>query len=133
MASSLDDEPITSINVTPLVDIMLVLLVVLMITAGYVMAQTIPLDLPASGTGERTTTTLAISIDRAGAVYLDATPVSDVELRARVRRASAQGDCRATIAADRETSHGRVVHVIDLLRLEQVTKFSIDVQSEPEK
>jgi biopolymer transport protein ExbD len=46
------DEMITSINVTPLVDITLVLLIILMITASYVASKAIPLDLPKGATAE---------------------------------------------------------------------------------
>ena len=128
-ASTNDDELITGINVTPLVDITLVLLVVLMITAGYVVSKTIPVDLPAGQTGEANTTTLAISIDKSGAMYLDAQPIDDATLRVRVRAAATAGaDPRAVIAADGGTSHKNVVHVMDLLRQEHVTKFAINVQ-----
>ena len=57
-----DDDLITGINVTPLVDITLVLLVVMMITASYVASKTIPMELPKSATGETTPVVLAVSI-----------------------------------------------------------------------
>lgn len=123
-----DDDLITGINVTPLVDITLVLLVVLMITAGYIVSKSIPVDLPAGQTGEASTTTLAVSIDRTGAIYLDAVPVDDAQLRAQIRRAAVSGEPRAVIAADGAATHARVVHVLDLLRQERVTKFAINVQ-----
>ncbi|HOU94146.1 MAG TPA: biopolymer transporter ExbD, partial [Polyangiaceae bacterium] len=47
-----DDAPITGINVTPLVDVVLVLLIILMVTAGYLVSRTIPVDLPKGATGE---------------------------------------------------------------------------------
>jgi len=122
---------ITGINVTPLVDVVLVLLVVLMVTAGYIVSQTIPMDLPKGATGESFATTLAISVDADGKTYVDAEPVIDETLRERVRRAKAGSqETRAVIAADGRTAHRFVVHVIDLLRQEGVTRFAINVQPE---
>ena len=130
-AAQNDDELITGINVTPLVDITLVLLVILMVTASYVVAKTIPMELPRGMTGESTPTTLSVSIDRDGKTYLDAQPIDDAGLRQKVRAAhAADPEARAVIAADGRTSHAHVVHVIDLLRREDVTKFAINVDPE---
>src|SRR5512147_2027653 len=89
MANAHDDSdgPINGINVTPLVDVVLVLLIILMVTAGYIVSKTIPVDLPKSATGETTTLTLAITIDERGRSYLDAEPISGDSLRQRVRQA----------------------------------------------
>jgi|SRR4051812_33904005 biopolymer transport protein ExbD len=126
-----DDEMITGINVTPLVDITLVLLVILMVTASYVVAKTIPMELPRGATGEATPSTLSVSIDRDGKTYLDAVPIDEPTLRARIRTAhAADPETRAVIAADGRTTHANVVHVIDLLRREDVTKFAINVDPE---
>lgn len=126
--SSNDDELISGINVTPLVDIVLVLLVILMVTASYVAAKSIPLDLPSAATGGDTPTTLAVSIDRGGGLYLDAEPISKSDLQRRIAAAHGQdAETRATIAADGQVSHAHVVEVIDLLRREGVVKFAINV------
>jgi biopolymer transport protein ExbD len=123
-----DDDLITGINVTPLVDITLVLLVVLMVTASYVVSRSIPMELPKGSTGESTAATLFVSIDRQGQLFLDAEPVGDEALRVRIRQATAASpEVRAVIAADGRATHAQVVHVIDLLRLERVTKFSFNV------
>src|SRR5688500_17050381 len=90
MVSDSNDEPIVGINVTPLVDVALVLLVVLMVCASYLASRTIPVDLPKGVTGEATPTTLALSVDRDGAVFADGTPVDDRQLRGRIRDARAK-------------------------------------------
>ena len=127
-SASNDDDMITAINVTPLVDITLVLLVILMVTASYVVSKAIPLELPRGATGETTPTTLSVSIDRDGKTYLDATPIDEPTLRQRIKAAhTADPEVRAVIAADGRTSHSNVVHVIDLLRREDVTKFALDI------
>ena len=124
-----NDELLTGINVTPLVDVTLVLLVILMITASFVASKSIPMDLPRGATGEATATTLTVSIDSQGRTYLDAEPIGEAELRTRFRRAhAASKDVQAVIAADSKTDHGQVVRVIDLLRREQIVNFAINVQ-----
>ena len=130
-AASNGDEEIVGINVTPLVDVVLVLLVVLMVTAGYIAAKAIPVDLPKAATGESVAQTLAVSLDQGGKLYLDGAAVSEVELHARVAAAKrAQPDVRAVIAADGRVPHQRVVQLIDLLRQEHVTEFALDVRPE---
>jgi biopolymer transport protein ExbD len=130
-AAQNDDDLITGINVTPLVDITLVLLVILMVTASYVVSRAIPMELPKGATAEATPTTLAVSIDKEGRTFLDAQPIAEPALRARIRQAH-QGDpeTRAVIAADGRASHAQVVRVIDQLRRENVTKFAINVDPE---
>ena len=126
-----DDDMITGINVTPLVDITLVLLVILMVTASYVASKAIPLELPKGATAETTPMTLSVSIDKDGRTFLDAAPVDEPALRARIRAArAADPETRAVIAADGRTTHAHVVHVIDLLRREDVTRFAINVDPE---
>ncbi len=131
MAQSLrdDEEMITGINVTPLVDVSLVLLVILMVTATYIAARTIPMDLPKAATGEATSALLVVNIDRDGTTWLDGKRIDRETLRKRVRDAHQRAkDTRAVIAADGSAHHRSVVSVIDLLRQEGVSEFAINVQ-----
>ena len=96
-----DDEPIVGINVTPLVDIVLVLLVILMVTASYVASQAIPLELPRAATGEGAARLVAVSIDASGRIFVDAERVDEAGLRARVRSARERDpELTASIAAE---------------------------------
>ena len=125
-----DDSMISGINVTPLVDVVLVLLVVLMVTATYLASRTIPVDLPKGATGEPTGVTLAITVDRDGRTFLDGEAASESVLRAKIKSArAADPELRAVIAADRESRHKSVVTVIDLLRQEHVNRFAINVEA----
>jgi biopolymer transport protein ExbD len=133
-AQTLDDDMITGINVTPLVDITLVLLVIMMVTASYIATKAIPMELPKGSTGETTPTVLAVSITPAGDLFLDATPIDEAGLRHKIALARDEHhDPQAVIAADGRTPHAKVVHVIDVLRQENVTKFAINVDPEPER
>lgn len=125
------DEMITGVNVTPLVDVVLVLLVILMVTASYLASHAIPVDLPKGATGEATTSILSVSVTRDGYLFLDAKRVDDKTFRRLVHEARERdSEVRAVIAADGSTAHRDVVHVIDLLRLEQVTRFALNVDPE---
>ena len=121
----------TPMTVTPLVDVMLVLLIILMVTATAIVSKTIPMELPKAATGEQTPATLAVSIDQSGQIFLDTIPMTPEELRLKVR-AAREGDeeIRAVIAADGRIAHAKVVQVIDILRQEQITKFAINVRPE---
>jgi biopolymer transport protein ExbD len=125
-----DDEMIAGINVTPLVDITLVLLIIFMVTATYIVRETIEVELPrAASGGETVGTTLALVLDRDGKLYLDGEERTEAEARLAVRAAvSRDPEAKAIIGADRSVSHGRVVEVIDLVKGEGLAKFAIDVQ-----
>ncbi len=127
-----DDEMISGINVTPLVDITLVLLIIFMVTATYIVRDAIEVDLPrAAHAGEATGTTLAVVLTRDGAIYLDGVQRSEQELRARTREAVARdGETRAIISADKASLHGAVVRVIDLVKGEGVSRFAINIEKE---
>jgi len=126
-----DDDIITGINVTPLVDVTLVLLVILMVTASYVASRSIPMELPKSATAESTPTTLTVSIDKEGRTFLDAEAIDEATLQQKIRAARrADPETRAIIAADGRVSHAQVVRVMDLLRREDVTKFAFNVDPE---
>ncbi len=131
MLNSSSDESITGINVTPLVDVVLVLLVVLMVTASYLASRAIPLDLPSGKTGEATTATLTVSLSKAGALYVDGVPASSAELRQKLITARQRDpELRAVIAADGAVPHRQVIGVIDLLRQERVERFAINVDAD---
>jgi biopolymer transport protein ExbD len=122
-----DDELITAINVTPLVDIVLVLLIVLMVTSAYIVNRSISVELPKAATGEASDATLSISIDVDDNLYLDGKEVSTDRLRSGIRAARrTNAEVKAIISADGRVRHAKVVSVIDLLRREKVNKFAIN-------
>jgi biopolymer transport protein ExbB len=84
-ASDRDDYEITGINVTPLVDIMLVLLVIFMVTATYIVKEAILVELPrAAAAGETPAETLLLVVTKDGKTYLDGVPLDDI-VRGRLR------------------------------------------------
>ncbi|HEY6100103.1 MAG TPA: biopolymer transporter ExbD [Anaeromyxobacter sp.] len=135
MAASVEehgDDMIAGINVTPLVDVTLVLLIIFMVTATYVVKDAIAVDLPrAASGGETVGPTLAFALDKEGKLFVDGAPATPQAAREAVRAALARSaEARAVISADRAVSHGRVVEVIDLVKREGLTRFAIDVERE---
>lgn len=130
-SASSSDESITGINVTPLVDVVLVLLVVLMVTATYLASRAIPVDLPTGKTGEATSAPLTVSLTKSGGLYVDGVPCSEAQLREKLGVARrADPELRAVIAADGALAHRQVIRVIDLLRQEHVDRFAINVDAD---
>jgi biopolymer transport protein ExbD len=125
-----DDDGINEINVTPLVDVMLVLLVIFMVASIYIVKDAIEVELPkAASAGETLDTTLSIVIDREGGLYLNGRPSPrDVIARACAQAAARDSNAQAIIAADQNVKHGDVISVIDLVRTNGLVRFAINVK-----
>ncbi|MBL8602633.1 MAG: biopolymer transporter ExbD [Myxococcales bacterium] len=125
-----DDGSITGINVTPFVDIALVLLIIFMVTAKYIVTpQAIPVDLPRATTSAGVSVAVAITVDADGHIFADTRPVNEQQLVELMRQKKQENpEIRAIIAASRRVNHGRVVQVIDLVRQGGVTKFAIQTE-----
>ena len=124
-ASSSDDS-ITGINVTPLVDITLVLLIIFMVTAKLIAGQSVPLDLPKAATAGVSQSVLTVEIDERGRVSANGQGVADrlaLEQRASLALASDPG-LRALISASARASHGTVLQVMDSLRRVGLSKIA---------
>jgi biopolymer transport protein ExbD len=119
----------SGINVTPLVDIMLVLLVIFMVTAKLIVSQTVPMDLPKAATGGEQQIVFSIAVDARGETTVDSRAVgNDKQLLELARSAKAKSpDLRAVIQADTSVSHGKVVKVMDLLKQAGIGKIAFGV------
>jgi biopolymer transport protein ExbD len=120
---------IVDINVTPLVDITLVLLIIFMVTASYIVSPAIKVDLPKAASGtEQTKTTLSLTLAKDGGLYLNGQRSND---QAVIQFIAAElpknTELQAIIAADRIVPHGDVVHVIDMVKRAGVHRFAINV------
>ena len=125
---------IEGINVTPLVDITLVLLIIFIVTAKLVVNPAVPLDLPQASQGEDLQTIFAIALTKDGQLVVDGKPLTDdKQLDARTREALAKDkELRAVIQADGDVSHRRVIGVLDQLKAAGLTRVAFGtVQVEP--
>ncbi len=129
------DDAINGINDTPLVDNMLVLLIIFMVTAKLIVSSSnVPLDLPKVTSG-RSDIQVVFSIVLAanGSTMVDSRPVADDEaILALAKAALAKTpDLRAVIKAENAVPHGRVLHVLDLLKQAQISKIAFGVSPAP--
>lgn len=122
------DDAITSINVTPLVDIFLVVLIIFMITANFIANRQIPLDLPKAATGspEQTQSIFSVVLTADGQITVDSNAVPNDDAMFPLAQAAHKGnpELRAVIRADKAVPHGRVIHVLDLLKQAQIAKIA---------
>jgi biopolymer transport protein TolR len=127
-----EDEGINGINVTPLVDITLVLLIIFMVTASYIVKETIEVELPrAAHGGETVQKTFAVLVTREGKSFLNGVPADDELLVSEVHKARAAGeDVQAIVGADKNATHGAVTHLLDVLKGAGVTKFAIQIEKQ---
>jgi biopolymer transport protein TolR len=125
---------IEGINVTPLVDITLVLLIIFIVTAKLVVNPAVPLDLPQASQGEDLQTIFAVSLTKEGQLLLDGKPLADDEqLDQRAREALGKDkELRAVIQADGDVSHRRVVSVLDQLKAAGLTRVAFGTVQSPE-
>jgi biopolymer transport protein ExbD len=134
MAGTADQEEdsITGINVTPLVDITLVLLIIFMVTATYIVKETIEVELPrAAHGGETVQRTLAVVLTRENRIYLNGIETDDAGMLRTVQDVRSKGeDVQAIIGADKSATHGAVTHVLDVLKGAGVVKFAIQIEAE---
>jgi biopolymer transport protein ExbD len=125
---------IAAINVTPLVDVVLVLLVILMVASTYIVAQTLKVQLPRAkstdGTAEKPT---KVEILKDGRYRWNEVDTPESALSDKMKAAvAADADMSLVVSADKEVMHGTVVHILDLAKLAGVTKFAINVQQSGE-
>ena len=133
-----DDDAIVDINITPFVDIILVVLIIFMVTATYIVEKSIKVNLPDAATGEATeSSSLAITLDANKQLYLNGEITTPANLRLAIQQAKqdakipdAEGktkDVICLIGADHSVSHGDVVDIIDLVKQEGIAKFAINI------
>ncbi len=125
-----DDDIIAGINVTPLVDVVLVLLIIFMVTTSYVVRHQIEVDLPKAASGEsEVQSTLTFQVKKDGTYLLDNDQVTLEDIGAEVTRALSDNEqVRAVIAADKSVEYRRVVALIDTLKSNGLEAFALNIE-----
>jgi biopolymer transport protein TolR len=123
----------SEINVTPMVDVMLVLLVIFILTAPL-MTSAIRLDLPQSEGGEAGAVPQAVSlvVDAQGALYWNDQPISADDLRQRLTQAAQRNpNTELELRADQSVPYGRVVEAMGLAQKAGLTRIGFVAQTTP--
>jgi biopolymer transport protein ExbD len=133
MAGSASNEGgiINGINMTPLVDIMLVLLIIFMVTARMTSTppNAVKLDLPKSASGDSIQLVYAVTLGKNGETVVngDRLPNDDAILASARAFEASHPDVRAVIQADGKVFHERIVHVLDLLSQAGISQVAFSV------
>ena len=133
-ANSEDDGVLSSINVIPFVDIVLVLLIIFMLTSAVIIKASMKVDLPKAATaGATVATTINLTVQRDGTLLLNGAPTTK-ELASQTVKAEVARDpkTQAVISGDRGVEYGKVVEILDLVKLGGVTAFALDVERLPQ-
>lgn len=130
-AASGDEEEglISGINVTPLVDICLVLLIIMMVTARVIVSQSVPLDLPKAAKGSEQQVVFGVDLAPNGDVFVDGKKIEAIEkVLPLAKEALAKNpELRVNIRADSTVQHGRVMRVVDLLKQAGIARIAFGI------
>src|SRR2546422_10277852 len=116
----LDEEPMADMNMIPLIDIALTLLIIMMVTTAFIRHPGVSLKLPESATREgapETKKDLTIVVTADGKLYIDGQQKTETEVRAHLQAIAARDkNSRILIKGDREVVYQHMMEVMDLVR-----------------
>ena len=124
-------RPMSDINMTPLIDVMLVLLVIFMITAPL-MTSSLKLDLPKAEGAKPTDAAqfVTVAVDPQGQLYWGDESVSAEQLKLRVREAAVRNrSTEVQLRADKTVSYGRIAELIGLVQEGGLTRIGFVTES----
>jgi len=123
-----DGGAITDINVTPFVDVVLVLLVVFIVTAKLIVARGVEIDKPKAASGGDVQSTLRVSVNKDGELFVNGDRyATDSDAVTRIKAiAAASSKPKAIIAGDRKGAYGGVMRAIDLVQQAGVTAIALE-------
>lgn len=127
--SDSDEDIIAGINVTPLVDIVLVLLIIFMVTTSYIVRAQIEVDLPKAASGsEEVQETMVLQVMEDGSYKMNGEVATldqiGVWAKATVEK---NPELRAVIAADKKVEYEKVIDVVDTIKQNGVDKFALNI------
>jgi biopolymer transport protein ExbD len=128
-----DDGMVSGINVTPLVDITLVLLIIFMVTAKIIVSQSLPLDLPKAASGQDIQLIFGVELHSNGDMMVNGKKLAndDAVFPLAKEELKKNPELRAVIRADTSVQHGRVIRVLDLLKQGGISKIAFGVSPVP--
>jgi biopolymer transport protein ExbD len=139
MAASLPENEdagiISSINITPFVDVVLVLLVIFMVTAPMLVKDILEIKLPKTLSSDgKMLQTLGVAVNKDGNILLNGNITDEDGLRLAAKEAlSKDAESQAIISADVTAAYGKVVKVIDILKSNGIEKFAVQIEREEKK
>ena len=117
---------IAGINVTPMVDITLVLLIIFIVTAKIIVTPAVPLDLPRASQSEEIQVVFSVIVPANGPTLVNGEPANndDTLLQLASRAVGQDPDVRAVINADGAVPHRRIIHTLDLIKTAGIARVA---------
>ena len=128
-----NDELVTGVNITPIVDVALVLLVVFLVTSSLIVSKSIQVEVPRAATGTETSVgLLAFVVTSAGDLFVNGQPARVEDIPGAVTEARRRIDpgqkLSAFVSADVAAPYARFAEVVDRLRQVGVTDITLDTR-----
>lgn len=132
--SSEESDLLSTINITPFVDVVLVLLVIFMVTTPILMNDLLDIHLPQSKSSDGPhINTLGVVINKQEQILLNGSVITEKQLTEEIKNATRENkDTQAIISADIELNYGKVVKIIDLIKTAGLEKFALQIEKIPE-
>lgn len=124
-------EGINEINITPFVDVVLVLLVIFMVTTPIMIKEALKVKLPKTLTADSISkaTSLGIALTKEGQVFLEGKLISSQDLQSKLAAIyKTAPNTQFLISADANSLHGDVVRIIDLLKKNNLNSFALQIE-----
>lgn len=125
-----DDAEISNINITPLVDILLVLLVIFMVTANFLKKESININLPRAGASDpNVAQSVQIAYTREGTLLMEGINTTEEKMIAELsREVKYKPNMRVTLSADGKLTYGAITGVMGLIRKSGVSRIALSVK-----
>ncbi len=124
------DDIIDAINITPMVDVILVLLVIFMVTANFLKKESININLPKVNAADpNTSKSVQVALTKDGKILLEGNPTTEEKLFQTLQRdIKLRPNMRLTLSADEKLSYGTIMKLMGTIRKAGVTRVALSVK-----
>ena len=125
-----DDDEIGYINITPMVDVLLVLLVIFMVTANFLKMESVNINLPKVGAADpNVAKSVQIALTVNGKLLMEDTEITEENMVLKLsKEAKYRPNMRVTLSADERLSYGRIARTMGLIRQAGITRIALSVK-----
>ena len=125
-----EDDEIGYINITPMVDVLLVLLVIFMVTANFLKKESVNINLPkVNASDPNVAQSIQIAMTKNGKLLMEGMDTSEENMVAKLSRESKyRPNMRVTLSADERLPYGSIARVMGLIRYSGVTRIALSVK-----
>ncbi len=128
--SNSENDEIGYINITPMVDVLLVLLVIFMVTANFLKMESVNINLPKVNAADpNIQKSVQVALTHNGKLLMEDTEVTEERMLSKLsQEAKYRPNMRVTLSADERLSYGRIAYAMGLIRQSGVTRIALSVK-----